>query len=136
MRHPQKYGRSLRYTFGFTLGLDLTMAVVGLVMFGDYIRDAVTSNILLTPGYPRSLSIIIVVLIAIIPITKIPLKYGNIWCYLAFTDKRAVVVQSLAQSKSFAASIPVSCRLILGFKGCHLSHAVSSKYSLGYSWFF
>lgn len=75
MRHPQKYGRSLRYTYGFTFSLDLTMAVVGLLMFGDYVRDEVTSNILLTKGYPRFLSIIIVLLIAIIPITKIPLRY-------------------------------------------------------------
>jgi len=74
MRHPHKYGRSLRYTFGFTFGLDLTMAVVGLLMFGDYIREEVTSNILLANGYPQFLSVIIVVLIAIIPITKIPLK--------------------------------------------------------------
>lgn len=77
MRHPQKYGKALRYIYSFTFGLDLTMAVVGLVMFGDYIRDEVTSNILLTKGYPQSLSIAIVVLIAIIPITKIPLRYGS-----------------------------------------------------------
>ena len=75
MRHPHKYGKSLRYTYSFTFGLDITMAVVGLLMFGDYIRDEVTSNILRTEGYPRFLSIIIVVLIAIIPITKIPLRY-------------------------------------------------------------
>lgn len=75
MRHPQKYGESLRYTYSFTFGIDTTLAVVGLLMFGDYIRDEVTSNILLTKGYPQFLSVIIVVLIAIIPITKIPLRY-------------------------------------------------------------
>lgn len=74
MRHPQKYGKSLWYTYSFTYSLDLTMAVVGLLMFGDYIRDEVTSNILLIEGYPRFLSIVIVVLIAIIPITKTPLR--------------------------------------------------------------
>jgi solute carrier family 32 (vesicular inhibitory amino acid transporter) len=77
MRHPEKYGKSLRYTYSFTYGIDLTMAVVGLLMFGDYIRDEVTSNILRTKGYPKFLSIIIVVFIAIIPITKIPLRYGK-----------------------------------------------------------
>ena len=50
------------------------MAVIGLLMFGDSVRDEVTSNILLTPGYPRAISIIIVLLIAIIPLTKLPLK--------------------------------------------------------------
>ena len=43
-------------------------------MFGNWIRDEVTSNILLTKGYPRALSVLIVVFIAIIPLTKIPLS--------------------------------------------------------------
>ncbi|KAJ9619700.1 hypothetical protein H2204_012568 [Knufia peltigerae] len=74
MRHPQKYGRALRYTYFFTYGLDLTMAVLGYLMFGDSVRDEVTSNILRSTSYPQALSVIIVVLIAIIPITKIPLS--------------------------------------------------------------
>lgn len=74
MRHPQKYGRALRYTYLFTYGLDLTMAVLGYLMFGDGVRDEVTSNILRSTSYPQALSVIIVVLIAIIPITKIPLS--------------------------------------------------------------
>lgn len=44
-------------------------------MFGDTVRDEITSNILLTKGYPRALSILIVVLIAIMPVTKVPLRY-------------------------------------------------------------
>ncbi|KAK5468036.1 hypothetical protein LTS15_001009 [Exophiala xenobiotica] len=74
MRHPQKYGRALRYTYIFTYGLDLTMAVLGYLMFGDKVRDEVTSNILRSTAYPQALSAIVVVLIAIIPITKIPLS--------------------------------------------------------------
>lgn len=50
------------------------MAIVGLLMFGDGIRDEITSNILTTDGYPRALSVCIVVFIAIIPLTKVPLK--------------------------------------------------------------
>lgn len=49
------------------------MAVVGWVMFGDAILDEVTANILLTNKYPRALSICIIVFIAIIPLTKVPL---------------------------------------------------------------
>ena len=52
----------------------MAMAVVGLLMFGDSVRDEVTSNILLTQGYPKAISYIIVVSIAIIPLTKLPLK--------------------------------------------------------------
>lgn len=49
------------------------MAVVGWVMFGDAILDEVTANIFLTSQYPRALSICIIVFIAIIPLTKVPL---------------------------------------------------------------
>lgn len=74
MRHPQKYGRALKYTYIFTYGLDLSMAVLGYLMFGDKVRDEVTANILHSSHYPHVLSVLIVVLIAIIPITKIPLS--------------------------------------------------------------
>lgn len=43
-------------------------------MFGDEIRDELTSNLVMTKGYPHFLSIIVVVLIAIIPLTKVPLR--------------------------------------------------------------
>ena len=51
------------------------MAVVGLLMFGDRIMDEVTSNIFTTNGYPKAISIMIVICIGILPLTKIPLKY-------------------------------------------------------------
>ena len=74
MRHQQKYGRALRYTYIFTYGLDFSMALLGYLMFGNKVRDEVTSNILRSTAYPHALSVMIVVLIAIIPITKIPLS--------------------------------------------------------------
>lgn len=43
-------------------------------MFGDGIRDEVTSNILRTKGYPQALSVCIVVFVSIVPWTKVPLK--------------------------------------------------------------
>jgi vesicular inhibitory amino acid transporter len=74
MRHPVKYYRAVDTTFGFTFLLDLGMAIIGLLMFGDDVRDEITSNILLTSGYPQAMSILIVICIAIIPITKLPLN--------------------------------------------------------------
>ncbi|KAJ9262510.1 hypothetical protein DTO027B5_3399 [Paecilomyces variotii] len=74
MRHPHKYGKSLRATYFFTYGLDCTMAIIGWLMFGPGVRDEITSNVLLTEGYPRGLSICVVIFIAIIPITKTPLN--------------------------------------------------------------
>lgn len=51
------------------------MAVIGWLMFGDDVSDEITANVLLTTSYPQALSICIVIFIAIIPITKVPLKY-------------------------------------------------------------
>ena len=74
MRHPLKYGKALNYTYVSVYSLLSTMAVGGYLMFGETVRDEITSNILLTKGYPRTLSIMIVVFIAIIPLTKVPLR--------------------------------------------------------------
>ncbi|PYH30517.1 putative transporter [Aspergillus neoniger CBS 115656] len=74
MRHPQKYGKSLWVTYIFTYSLDCTMAIVGWIMFGDDVRDEVTANILRTEEYSQVLSICMIMFIAIIPITKVPLN--------------------------------------------------------------
>lgn len=50
------------------------MAIIGWVMFGDIIRDEVTANILTIDEYPQALSVCIIMFIAIIPLTKVPLK--------------------------------------------------------------
>ncbi len=54
--------------------LDFSLAVAGLLMFGEGVHDEVTSNILLIKSYPQAISVCIVVFIAIIPLTKVPLK--------------------------------------------------------------
>lgn len=74
MRHPRKYGKALNITYSFTYLLEISMALAGLLMFGEKVRDEITSNIFKTDGYPQSLSVLIVIFIAIIPLTKIPLK--------------------------------------------------------------
>ena len=74
MRHPRKYTIALNYTYAFTYLLDLAVAVAGYLMFGQMVLDEVTSNIFLTYGYPHAISVCIVVFIAIVPLTKVPLK--------------------------------------------------------------
>ncbi|KAI0200511.1 transmembrane amino acid transporter [Astrocystis sublimbata] len=74
MRHPQKYTKAVGYTFSFTLLVDASVAIVGLLMFGDGVRDEITANILGTTGYPNALNILLVIFIAIIPLTKVPLN--------------------------------------------------------------
>lgn len=74
MRHPYRYKEAVTYTFSFTFIVDAAVAIVGVIMFGDGVRDEITSNILQTTGYPNVLNILLVVFIAIIPLTKIPLN--------------------------------------------------------------
>ncbi|KAF4998746.1 hypothetical protein FDECE_11729 [Fusarium decemcellulare] len=74
MRHPYKWGKAVNVTFSFSYVLDTCLAVIGLLMFGDGIRDAITSNVLKTAGYPEALSVVMCIFIAIIPLTKIPLN--------------------------------------------------------------
>ncbi|PYH40673.1 putative transporter [Aspergillus saccharolyticus JOP 1030-1] len=74
MRHPQKYGKSLVVTYSFTYSLDCAMAIVGWLMFGDTVRDEITANVLVTDKFPRGLSICMIIFIATIPITKVPLN--------------------------------------------------------------
>jgi len=74
MRHPQKFGRAVKVTFTFTYILDCATAVAGILMFGDGVATEITANLLNTKGYPRMLSIIMSVFIAIIPLTKVPLN--------------------------------------------------------------
>ncbi|KAF4975784.1 hypothetical protein FZEAL_7477, partial [Fusarium zealandicum] len=74
MRHPYKWAKAVNITFSFSYVLDTCLAIIGLLMFGDGIRDAITSNVLKTSGYPEALTIIMCIFIAIIPLTKIPLN--------------------------------------------------------------
>ncbi|KAK3077455.1 hypothetical protein LTS18_010210 [Coniosporium uncinatum] len=50
------------------------MAIPGYLMFGEGVMEEITSNIFLKDGYPKGLSVFIVVCIAIIPLTKVPLN--------------------------------------------------------------
>ncbi|KAI9768451.1 MAG: hypothetical protein M1840_004860 [Geoglossum simile] len=74
MRHPKKYNKSLKITYTSTYLLDVSMAIAGLLMFGEGVMDEITSNIITMSAYPKTLSILVVAFIAVIPLTKIPLN--------------------------------------------------------------
>ncbi|KAK9366561.1 transmembrane amino acid transporter protein-domain-containing protein [Lipomyces kononenkoae] len=75
MRHPYKFARCLTVSYSFAFLVDVCMAILGLLMFGNaYVTEEITNNILNTPGYPRVLSSTIIVLIAFIPLSKTPLN--------------------------------------------------------------
>lgn len=118
MRHPYKYRKGVNITYAFTSMLDLFMAVIGLLMFGDSVRDEITSNIFLTDGYPPWISVIICVCVAIIPLTKIPLNARPIVSTLEVLlglDARAVAAAPALHGMSgftrgiFRASIRIIC---------------------------
>jgi len=54
--------------------MDMVTAAAGILMFGENVRDEITSNILMTTDYPRALTFLMCLFIAIIPLTKIPLN--------------------------------------------------------------
>jgi vesicular inhibitory amino acid transporter len=74
MRHPYKYRKAVNVTYIFTYLIDVGMACAGILMFGDGVKEEVTSNIFLTSGFPPGISVFIAICIAIIPLTKIPLN--------------------------------------------------------------
>lgn len=74
MRHPVKYSRNLIFTFTSTFIIDLSMAICGYLMYGSNTADEIVANILETPGHSHGFLVIIVILVAIMPITKIPLR--------------------------------------------------------------
>ncbi|KAF7957419.1 hypothetical protein EAE96_003004 [Botrytis aclada] len=74
MRHPYKFDKVVKYTFSFTYVLDAITALAGILMFGDNVMDEVTANIIGNSSYPRSLSLMTCIFIAIIPLTKVPLN--------------------------------------------------------------
>jgi vesicular inhibitory amino acid transporter len=74
MRHPYKYRKGVNITYIFTYIIDVGMTCAGILMFGDQVREEITSNIFLTAGFPAGISVFIAICIAIIPLTKIPLN--------------------------------------------------------------
>lgn len=50
------------------------MAIIGYLMYGDETKDEISTNVLITSAYPHSIKYVVLVLIAIVPITKFPLK--------------------------------------------------------------
>ncbi len=74
MRHTHKFSKAVTVSFSFTYILDAMTAVSGYLMYGNGVLDSITSNIIGTEGLPRSLTLLISVFIAIIPLTKLPLN--------------------------------------------------------------
>lgn len=117
MRHPHRYDEAVKTTFSFTYLMDATVAIVGYLMFGDGVSDEITSNILKTTGYPDALKAFLVIFIAIIPLTKIPLNAQPIVMTLEVLSglhPHAVADEStlLGRSSAFRGVLKVAIRMV------------------------
>lgn len=74
MRHPWKFKRAITVSYGITYLLDLSMAVCGYLMFGVFVRDEITKSVFETKGYPEAVNAAIVLMIAVVPLTKMALN--------------------------------------------------------------
>ncbi|KAK1236840.1 hypothetical protein MKX07_005959 [Trichoderma sp. CBMAI-0711] len=122
MRHPHKWGRAVGITFSFSYVLDTCLAIVGILMFGDGISDAITSNIIKSSGFPEGLTIFMCICVTIIPLTKIPLNArplittADVLCGLhhpAHHHQHHSVDQEQEQSSPSSAAFFRSCQRLL-----------------------
>lgn len=50
------------------------MATIGYLLYGNRLLDEVTTNMMKTPGYSEAVKVTIMVMVAIVPLTKFPLQ--------------------------------------------------------------
>ena len=74
MRHPHKFKDCLKVTYSITFLTDMSMAIIGFLMFGDAVKDEITKSVLLTKGYPQFTYWLICALMATVPFSKTPLN--------------------------------------------------------------
>lgn len=74
MRHPHKFTGTLSTTYSITLVTDLSMGILGFLMFGAYCNNEITNNLLVTSGYPIWCYPLLSGLICLIPLAKTPLN--------------------------------------------------------------
>ena len=52
------------------------MGAIGYLLYGDRLLDEVSTNMIRTPGYAEAVKVTVLVMVAIVPITKFPLQYA------------------------------------------------------------
>lgn len=74
MRHPAKYKNGLYLIFTFVTTVDIAMAVIGYLLYGDDVLSEVTTNMIKTEDYSRVVKLLVLIFVAVVPITKFPLQ--------------------------------------------------------------
>lgn len=70
---PSKFNKCMNISFTFSFMMDFLTGVFGFLMFGNNVEDEITKNILINEDYPIWISQLIVILMSILPISKLPL---------------------------------------------------------------
>lgn len=108
MRHPYKFKSAMTTSYSITYFLDITMGICGYLMFGNLVKDEITQSILNTEGYPQFISYFIVVMISIVPLTKMPLNTRPIATTLDVligVDNRAISLEGAIGFSALTRSI-------------------------------
>jgi vesicular inhibitory amino acid transporter len=50
------------------------MAAIGYLLYGSDLLDEVTTNMIKTVGYGKAVKVVILILVAVVPLTKFPLQ--------------------------------------------------------------
>ncbi|ODV60993.1 Avt1p ASCRUDRAFT_34883 [Ascoidea rubescens DSM 1968] len=74
MRFPSNFKNCLSVTYIITFLTDFSMSIIGVLMFGNQVKEEITKSILITKGYPKFIHLTILSLIAMVPIAKTPLN--------------------------------------------------------------
>lgn len=112
MRHPYRFKAAMTTSYSITYFLDITMGICGYLMFGNLVRDEVTQSILDTEGYPQFISYFIVVMISIVPLTKMPLNTRPIATtldVLTGVDNRSITIEGSIGFSALSRSIIRIC---------------------------
>lgn len=112
MRHPYKFTSAITTSYSITYALDVSMGICGYLMFGNYVKDEITESILQTEGYPQLIGYIIVIMISIVPLTKMPLNTRPIATTLDVligVDNRAISIEGTVGFSAISRSIIRIC---------------------------
>lgn len=73
MRHPKKYDKCCNITFASCLNMDLLVAVVGYLMFGDKVKDSLTKSLMGNDQLPSFINPLLSIFLGLLPISKLSL---------------------------------------------------------------
>lgn len=73
MRHPKKYNTCCNITFMSCLKLDLLVAIVGYLMFGNTVEDSLTKSLMGNRDLPYFMNPLLCVFLGLLPISKMSL---------------------------------------------------------------